>query len=99
MGRRKKNRRKSHVFYRFRLADHTNHSGVNNHTARLSQFGILDVIRNYQPKARKDYPYTCQLPPENEWGERQFTVIFMAHNPERLQKLYNQTTTATTTIV
>jgi hypothetical protein len=84
-----------------------NHSGVNNHTAHLSPFGILDAIRKYnQPKAATDaaadadadapisndddYPYTCQLPPENECGERQFTVIFMAHNPERLQKLYNQ---------
>jgi hypothetical protein len=30
------------------------------------------------------------LPPENECGETQFTVIFMAYNPERLRKMYNQ---------
>jgi hypothetical protein len=71
----------------------------NNHTAHLSQFGILDAIRKYQqpppPQNNNkndddDYPYTCQLPPEHECGETQFTVIFMAYNPERLQKLYNQ---------
>lgn len=60
----------------------------NNHTAHLPQFGILNAVRNYD--ASNDYPYTCQLPPEIECGESQFTVIFMAYNPDRLEKLYNQ---------
>ena len=70
------------------LVDHEDHSGVNNHTAHLPQFGILDAIKNYDPST--PYEYQCQLPPETECGETQFTVIFMAYNPDRLQKMYNQ---------
>jgi hypothetical protein len=60
----------------------------NNHTAHLPQFGIIDAVQNYDNN--NNYPYTCQLPPETECGETQFTVIFMAYNPDRLEKLYNQ---------
>eukprot|EP00980_Cylindrotheca_fusiformis_P005040 scaffold1062_cov130-Cylindrotheca_fusiformis.AAC.46 len=61
----------------------------NNHTVHLPQFGFLKAVQNYNPQT-SDYPYTCQLPPETECEERQFTVIFMAYNPDRLEKLYNQ---------
>ena len=64
----------------------------NNHTAHLSQFGILNVLENMEKytNAIQDYPYQCTLPPEMECSETQFTVIFMAYNPDRLKKLYNQ---------
>ena len=72
----------------------------NNHTAHLPQFGFLDAVRNYQATDPNDinnaYPYQCLLPPENECGETQFTVIFMAYNPDRLQKLSNQIKTMLT---
>ena len=67
---------------------------TNNHTAHLPQFGILSAIDEYRKKLASTstdyYPYQCHLPPEWECGETQFTVIFMAYNPDRLQKLYNQ---------
>jgi hypothetical protein len=71
------------------LTDAPDHSKLaeNNHTAHLPQFGILKAAAAYQDN---DYPYTCQLPPEMECSETQFTVIFMAYNPYRLTKLYNQ---------
>jgi hypothetical protein len=70
---------------------------VNNHTAHLPQFGILKAAAAYQDNQENDYPYTCQLPPETECSETQFTVIFMAYNPDRLTKLYNQIIKMTTT--
>jgi hypothetical protein len=69
--------------------DHQLDLKQNNHTAHLGQFGILKAIEAYKANPTP-YPYTCQVPPENECGETQFTVIFMAYNPDRLQKLYNQ---------
>jgi len=66
----------------------------NNHTAHLPQYGFLDAVRGYRDSDPNDidntYPYRCQLPPENECGETQFTVIFMAYNPDRLKKLLNE---------
>jgi len=68
---------------------------LNNHTAHLKQWGILDAVRSYEAVDQKhtkknNYPYQCQLPPENECQETHFTVIFMAYNPERLQKMMTQ---------
>ena len=64
---------------------------MNNHTAHLPHFGILNAVQNYQSTTQhNDYPYTCQLPPEYECEETQFTVIFMAYNPDRLTQMYNQ---------
>lgn len=64
---------------------------INNHTAHLPAFGFLDAASNYvnsDPKTiETSYPYKCELPPENECTETQFTVIFMAYNPDRLKKL------------
>jgi hypothetical protein len=37
-----------------------------------------------------DYPYRCQIPPENECDETSFTVVFMAYNPDRLEKMFAQ---------
>ena len=63
----------------------------NNHTIHLPQFGIIRAIQEYDPKMiSPPYPYTCTLPPEQECNEQQFTVVFMAYNPDRIQKLYNQ---------
>lgn len=63
----------------------------NNHTAHLSPFGFLDAMSNYEKSDPKiidsSYPYNCELPPESECGETQFTVIFMAYNPDRLENL------------
>lgn len=67
---------------------------ANNHTAHLSAFGFLDAVKQYHAmdpaELDKAYPYACELPPETECGETQFTVIFMAYNPDRLQKLINE---------
>ena len=75
-------------------AEVTDYSKLNNHTAHLKQWGILDAVRTYQqsdPNSKKNkYPYQCQLPPENECQEDHFTVIFMAYNPDRLQKMMTQ---------
>jgi hypothetical protein len=76
------------------LLDHPHESVVsnNNHTAHLAQFGILQAFADPTifDSTTNQYPYTCQLPPEQECDETQFTVVFMAYNPDRLQKLYNQ---------
>jgi hypothetical protein len=75
-------------------AEETDFSKLNNHTAHLKQWGILDAVRTYQqsdPNSKKNkYPYQCQLPPENECQEDHFTVVFMAYNPDRLQKMMTQ---------
>ena len=64
---------------------------ANNHTAHLPPFGFLDAVASYKNSDPKlidsSYPYKCELPPENECGETKFTVIFMAYNPDRLDKL------------
>jgi len=69
---------------------------LNNHTAHLPQFGFLDAVRAYRDSDSKKidamYPYQCELPPESECGENNFTVIFMAYNPDRLAKLLNEIT-------
>lgn len=65
--------------------------GFNDHDAHLAQFGLLDFLdHRYEDAANTAYPYQCILPPEQECEETQFTVIFMAYNPDRLQKMYNQ---------
>ena len=61
---------------------------TNNHTVHLPQSGIIKAINEYNPSI--PYPYQCVLPPEQECGETKFTVVFMAYNPDRIQKLYNQ---------
>jgi hypothetical protein len=60
---------------------------VNNHTAHLPHFGILNAFQNHN---HDNYPYQCEIPPDNECQERQFTVIFMAYNPDRLDQLVKQ---------
>ena len=61
----------------------------NNHTAHLPRYGIINAIQSYKPNPT-EYPYQCTVPPENECLETQFTVIFMAYNPDRLKKMFNQ---------
>lgn len=67
--------------------------GLNNHTAHLKQWGFLKAVRTYEAAKdtkKNDYPYECRLPPEIECQETHFTVVFMAYNPDRLQKMMNQ---------
>jgi hypothetical protein len=70
--------------------------GLNDHNAHLSHFGLLDFLdHRYEDLVARQqqqdpYPYQCVLPPEQECEETQFTVIFMAYNPDRLKKMYNQ---------
>jgi hypothetical protein len=69
---------------------------LNNHTAHLPQSGIIQAIDNYfklnmnKALSTSSYQYECRLPPETECEESQFTVIFMAYNPDRLEKLFHQ---------
>ncbi len=67
---------------------------LNNHTAHLPQFGIINSIRNYRESKNgrkyEEYPYQCQMPPEFECEATSFTVIFMAYNPDRLEKMFSQ---------
>ena len=77
--------------------DFSGQLAVNNHTAHLLPFGFLDAVRGYRDSdisrssvVDGSYPYRCELPPENECGETQFTVIFMAYNPDRLDKLLKE---------
>lgn len=77
-----------------------NFQGFNDHDVHLTQYGFLDYLQQYQQqhgdqyhKDASSYPYTCQLPPEHECTETQFTVVFMAYNPDRLKKMYNQIVT------
>ena len=65
--------------------------GLNDHDVHLTQYGFLEFLKDYQ--GDDSYPYTCELPPEQECSETQFTVIFMAYNPDRLKKMYNQIVT------
>jgi hypothetical protein len=62
---------------------------LNNHSAHLPQWGIIHAIDSYQPDPSK-YPYQCELPPETECHKKQFTIVFMAYNPDRLEKLFKQ---------
>ena len=66
-------------------------------TARLHGFGVIEALEDWRksPKAASHIAngasYTqCAVPPENECRETQFTVIFMAYNPDRLTKLMRQ---------
>lgn len=85
------------------LDDDSDHSllRVNNHTAHLPQFGILNAIREYRQSKngnskQNEYPYQCTLPPEYECDETSFTVVFMAYNPDRLKKMFAQIRTMLT---
>lgn len=58
----------------------------NDTVASLPSFGITKAIEDYFGKNDE----TCDLPPDTECQEQQLTVVFMAYNPERLQKTLNQ---------
>mmetsp|Transcript_62880 Transcript_62880/g.153102 ORF Transcript_62880/g.153102 Transcript_62880/m.153102 type:complete len:559 (+) Transcript_62880:271-1947(+) len=75
----------------------TEQKNLNNHSAHLPQFGFLGAFEQYDNSdssggdgSSSSYPYECHLPPETECDEKQFTVIFMAYNPDRLQKMFSQ---------
>uniref|UniRef100_A0A7S3L6I8 Glycosyl transferase 64 domain-containing protein n=1 Tax=Amphora coffeiformis TaxID=265554 RepID=A0A7S3L6I8_9STRA len=71
--------------------------------ASLPSLGIIETLQAW--KATPDHPeadamlidvedsannWQCELPPEHECEETKVTVIFMAYNPDRLQKLLIQ---------
>lgn len=71
--------------------------------ASLPSLGIIDALEAW--KGTSNHPeademlidvedsannWQCQLPPEYECQETKLTVIFMAYNPDRLQKLLGQ---------
>lgn len=58
-----------------------------NITTDLPAFGIIHALESYRPKTRNEATqWNCQLPPETECAETQFTVIFMGYRPDRLAK-------------
>lgn len=70
---------------------------ANMSTARLHNFGVIDALEKWRadPKPAKNITMgasntNCVIPPENECGESQFTVVFMAYNPDRLTALLKQ---------
>jgi len=77
--------------------DFSGQLAINNHTAHLPPFGFLDAVRGYRDSDTSrssvvdgSYPYRCELPLENECDETQFTIIFMAYNPDRLNMLLKE---------
>lgn len=71
--------------------------------AGLPSLGIIEALETW--KATPDHPeademlvdvedsynnWQCQLPPEYECEETKLTVVFMAYNPDRLEKLLGQ---------
>lgn len=65
--------------------------GGNETVAALPSFGFQQAIASWEQRRQKLNPqdnhdgrWNCQLPPETECQETQFTVIFMAYNPDRL---------------
>lgn len=72
-------------------------------TARLHSFGVIETLeawhQNPQPATHIANGATntqCVVPPEQECDETQFSVIFMAYNPDRLTKLMRQIKTMLT---
>jgi hypothetical protein len=59
-----------------------------NVTTDLPAFGIIHALESYRPKTLAEQTqWNCQIPPETECGETQFTVVFMGYRPDRLAKL------------
>jgi hypothetical protein len=67
----------------------------NDTIASLPSFGIIGTIEQWKEKQQQQqqqYPknkpidekWQCVLPPDHECAETQFTVVFMAYNPDRL---------------
>jgi hypothetical protein len=65
----------------------------NDTVASLPSFGIMDALLQEAEKKKKQekeiWP-ACTLPPSTECDERQFTVVFMAYNPDRLGITFQQ---------
>jgi hypothetical protein len=67
----------------------------NDTVASLPSFGIIDALQqvldddNNHKKETSSWP-TCSMPPSTECDERQFTVVFMAYNPDRLGITFQQ---------
>lgn len=57
--------------------------------ASLPSFGIIETLQQYKEQQQHtkngiDDKWHCVLPPDHECAETQFTVVFMAYNPDRL---------------
>ncbi|KAL7563311.1 hypothetical protein ACA910_016669 [Epithemia clementina (nom. ined.)] len=70
----------------------------------LPSFGIIERIERFREDpvselaGSEENPddWHCILPPETECQERKLTVVFMAYNPDRLGKTFNQINTMLT---
>jgi Glycosyl transferase family 64 domain len=77
----------------------------NGTVASLPSFGIIDMLQQWKDDpphseglegdkqdelTARFNNWNCQLPPETSCQESKFTVIFMAYNPDRLQKTFTQ---------
>ena len=66
--------------------------------AALPAFGILNDIENYNNQNEQDTDndnknsaqWQCQVPPSTSCEETHMTVVFMAYNPDRLDKTLQQ---------
>ena len=80
-------------------------AGTNETVASLPSFGIVEQLEHfkYDPlgalggrQSSSDgggwnpADWNCVLPPETECHEQTLTVIFLAHNPDRLEKAFSQ---------
>ena len=61
----------------------------NNTLATLPAFGIIDALETFNFEQNGD-KWQCQLPPELECDETQMTAIFMAYNPDRIDKMFKE---------
>jgi len=62
-----------------------------NVTADLPAFGLIHALESYRPKTAKEAnQWNCQLPPETECDETQFTVVFLGYRPDRLSAFKSQ---------
>lgn len=73
----------------------------NDTVASLPSFGIIDQLENFRDdpvsklggSTENPSDWQCILPPETECQEAKFSVVFMAYNPDRLDKTFSQINT------
>ena len=63
---------------------------TNETLAALPTFGIIEDIEGYVPNPSTDSQWKCVKPSRKECTETQFSVVFMAYNPDRLKVTLNQ---------
>jgi hypothetical protein len=60
----------------------------NDTVASLPSFGIIAALERYAQNPDATW-HACQMPPATECDETHLTVVFMAHNPDRLDVAFN----------